>query len=222
MAEQDSGRPPAEAFHTVTEPRQAQLLTHADDLKYIDLFIAKEMTVKAAAEEMGCELDTMLYRVRKLVAAGLLEVTRVEKRAGRPIKHYRSVHNAYFIPFEVTPFADVEERLTEALSGRRKTLARALAKLLQDFGWLGVRVYRDASGEIWHDTAPSIATDFKPRDPAFPAVIQTSMDVHLTHEEAKALQLELFALTERHQLERGQREHGQHYLFEVALVPLEP
>jgi len=220
MAEQNSGRPPSEAFHTVRDPVQARLLTDAESLAYFDLFVAREMTVKAAAEEMGCSLDTMLYRVKRFLAAGLLEVVRTEKRAGRPIKHYRSSADAYFIPFEVTPFADLEERLAEALSGRRKTMTHGLAKLLREFGWLGVRVYRDGSGEVWHDTAPDIVTNMEPGDPTFPAMVQTSMDVYLSREEAKALQLELFELIKRYQPRGVQRERAQHYLLEVALVPV--
>ena len=50
---------------------------------------------------MGCSLNTMLYRIKTLLLrAGLLEVVREEPRKGRAVKIYRSVHDAYFIPFQ--------------------------------------------------------------------------------------------------------------------------
>ena len=116
MTQEDSGRPSAEAFHTVTDAEQARLLSNRESFRFFEPFIAKEQSATAAAAEVGCALDTMLYRIKTLLGAGLLQVAKLEKRAGRPVKHYRSAHDAYFIPFEVTPFANLEERMREHFS----------------------------------------------------------------------------------------------------------
>ena len=100
MAEGDSGRPPSDVFHTVSDPEQARLLSNRESFRFFEPFVARELSATGAAEEVGCALDTMLYRIKTFVRAGLLQVSRLEKRAGRPIKHYRSVYDAYFIPFE--------------------------------------------------------------------------------------------------------------------------
>jgi hypothetical protein len=97
-------------------------LSDPESFRYFEPFIARDRTVKEAAEAVGCNLDTMLYRVRKFLNAGLLKVTRVEKRAGRPIKHYRSTSEAFFVPFEVTPYAELEERLEALMRARLSQL----------------------------------------------------------------------------------------------------
>lgn len=100
----------------VRDPNQAQLLTESRSKEFFKPFVARELTASQAAHEVGCELSAMLYRIRTFQAAGLLAVVRQEKRAGRPLKVYRAVADAFFIPFDLTPYADYEERLMEQLA----------------------------------------------------------------------------------------------------------
>ncbi len=161
MAPQDFGRPPVEAFYTVTDPEQARLLSNPASFKFFEPFVARERSVTAAAGEIGCSLDAVLYRVKTLLRAGLLEVSRLEKRAGRPIKYYRSVHDAYFIPFEVTPFAEVEERLTAHFRERQALVVPRMARALRQLEREGRRVYRRVDNdEVWQESAGEIERSF--------------------------------------------------------------
>src|SRR5690606_28325481 len=116
--------PEGVAFTTVTDPEQARLLNDADSKRLIPPLMshaptitaaARDLTVTAAARETGVDTNAVLYRVRQFLRAGLLKVVREVKRPGRPIKVYRSAHDAYFVPYELTPFASLEERMLAQL-----------------------------------------------------------------------------------------------------------
>lgn len=234
MTAKDSGRPPAEAFHTVTDPEQARLLSDPASFRFFEPFVARERSVSAAAEEVGCSLDTLLYRVGTFLKGGLLRVSRLEKRAGRPIKHYRSAHDAYFIPFEVTPYAGLEERLDAHYRERQKLLVPAGARLLRSLGNEGRRVYRRLDdGEVWQESAGDIETftdlydapTYRRRLEARRGSVGEMLDdtLYLTDAEARALLLEFHALWWRYAQGRSRSEEsGRPYFMQFNFLPLEP
>ena len=230
MKGESSGRPPAEAFFTVQDEKQAKLLSDAKSFGYFKPFLAKTCTVSQAAEEVGCNLDTLLYRVATLLEAGLLRIVHLEKRAGRPIKHYRSVHDAYFIPHNVTPYADVEERLRAQMQKGHDLLVQGIAKYLRDMEQEGRRVYRrQDDGVVWQESAGDTMIAFDVFDPeglqaqfeAYQGPIADAFgdELTLTREEAKAFMLELYALWLRYQGKEG--EGRTPYYFSLGFVPLE-
>ncbi len=224
MAEHNSGRPPAEAFCVVRDAEQARLLSDPKSFHYLEPFIAQTRTVTAAAEEVGCNVDTMLYRVKVFLKVGLLKVVREEKRAGRPIKHYRSGSDAYFVPFEVTPYAGLEERIAEMRLANGIEIVPAMARLLREFGWEGQRIYRHPKGEVWRESALDAEVslpDFN--DPSLPIGRQFFSELYLLDEDARALQRELYEVWGRYEKksERGGPSHRR-YGLEVAFLKLEP
>ncbi len=232
MAAHHSGRPPAEAFHTVTDPEQAQLLSNPASFRFLEPFVAHERSVTAAAAEVGCSSDTMLYRVRTLLTAGLLQVSCLEKRAGRPIKHYRSVHDAYFIPFEVTPFAEVEERLTAHFRERQALVVPGMARALRQMGREGRRVYRRVDNdEVWQESAGEMERSFDLYDAeshqrymeTYLGPVAETMDdtLMLTNEEAKELLTGFYEVWRRFQKQQDDKQRHP-YLLQFAIVPLEP
>lgn len=235
MAELDSGSLLAEAFYTVQDPEQARLLTHPESFKYFEPFIARERTVSQAAEEVGCKLDTMLYRVKTFLNAGLLNVSRLEKRAGRSIKHYRSNADGYFIPFAVTPYADLAEWLKENIREDHELLVRNLASLLSQRGHEGKRIFRSRDGEVWNQSAS--ATDSSVNFFNFfdleslrrhvqeaPVPTEQLMSyLWLTDQEAREALFEFYEFYLRYRQKRGEGKGARkRYLLEFALVPLEP
>lgn len=231
MTAQDSGRPPAETFHTVTDPEQARLLSNPANFRFFEPFVARERTVTAAAEEIGYALDTMLYRVKTLLKAGLLEVSRLEKRAGRPIKHYRSVHDAYFVPFELTPYAGVEERLTAHFREREALIVPGMAQVLRQMEREGRRVYRRRdNGEVWQESAGEIEKSFDLYDvesyrrhmESYRGPIAEMMDdtLTLTDKEAKELLTGFYEVWRQFQ-GKGEDAARHPYFFQFAIVPLE-
>ncbi len=217
MTDQDSRRPPG-AFHTVAIAEQARLLSDPKSLRFFTPFLASEKTVSGAARELTCELHTMLYRVRTFLKAGLLRVTREQKRMGRPVKIYRSVHDAYFIPFSATPYADLEERLREQLGPLTEELVRGFAGVIRQIGYDGRRLYRDAGGLVNSEAGEETRFGLDYDNPAWPVVYDFRCELYLPREEAKVLQRELRDLYARY-LPRRQVSPVEKYVLQVALVP---
>jgi hypothetical protein len=96
----------------VSDQTQARFLTDPAKKRFLLPFLARERRVAEAAAEVGCSINRMLYQVRTLVDCGLLQVLREEPRAGRPMRVYRSVHDAYFVPYAATPYDTLEQRIS--------------------------------------------------------------------------------------------------------------
>jgi hypothetical protein len=217
MKDRPSRRPPPDVLHTVRDPEQARILSDPKSRRYFDPFVARERTVSEAAEEANCGVHTMLYRVKTFVRAGLLRIVWEEKRAGRPIKHYRSVEDAYFIPFDVTPSSNLEERLLIQMEPRVHQLAREWAKLLREVGQDGRRLYRDDYGQLCSESGAESTAEIDFEQPPF--ALDFAPDLYLTDDEAKALRLELHDLYLRY-LPKREKKPAKKYLFQAALLPL--
>ena len=202
------------------DARQAKLLTGSKSFNYFSPFLARDCTISEAAEEVGCSLEVMLYHVKQLQQAGLLKIVREETRAGKAIKVYRSTHDAYFIAFDVTPYASLEERVETHLRAQDKVIVKSVAKLLQNKGIWGQRFFRDADGEVWKQNAPNAHRRFAINDPDHPIGTQMYAETYLTEEEARAFQIELHQLAAKYfkpytrkRKEEGRQAHILNYTF---------
>ena len=161
-------------------------------------------------------LTTLAHRIQKLLALGLLEVTHLEKRSGSPLKHYRAVADAFFVPFEATD-AETLETLFERWEKPWSTLFhRSYAKMLNETGkrW-GISVWRDETGELRVAPAPqpgqALTTDV-------PALLdELIFDLRLTDREARALQAELLGIIGRYSGKHGGQ--GISHFLRVMLTP---
>lgn len=211
-----SGSSQSGSFHAVTDAEQARLLTDPRSRDFFKPFLARERGVTQAAAELGCSLSTLLYRVRTFVRAGLLQVSREERRAGRAIKHYRSVHDAYFVPFRLTPHATLEERLSVQAAPIFGQLIRAYASALTASDLSGQHLLRDQGGVVWTTDFPP---DFTP--PGLPVVYFDTV-AHLPGAEAQELGQDLKTLFGRGTVPQrpDRQEERQAYMLMVALLPL--
>lgn len=218
MIERDSGSPPPTDFHVVSSPAQAALLSDPATLRYFEPFLAREVSASAAAEEAGVRLDTLLYRVRRFLAAGLLLVAREQPRRGRPIKIYRSSAEAYFVPFGMTPYVDLAERLKEETSDFIAASYAGMAKVLARHGADGRRLYRKADGTVWRDMADASLRRFRAEgDPGGPADAYMGK-VNLREGDALALHAEVKALLDKAVGLHVEGE-GTPFLLTLLLVP---
>ncbi len=208
-------------YHRVTDPEQARLLTEPAFEDAFRPFLGRERSVSEAAAEAGTTLDAMLYRVRGLLKAGLLEVARLRPRAGRPIKLYRSVHDAYFIPYELTPFASLEERLWRQFMPELKERLAIQARRLRARGFDGQRLYRNDFGETFMESAPDAVSQLHFLDPQREPATDYWTNLELTEPQAREVQRTLYDLWRRSQaLEAGGAEKKR-YRLAVAFVPLD-
>lgn len=175
-----------------------------DVRRYFEPFVARAASVTGAAAEVGCEPSKMLYRVGTFVRAGLLRVVGERKRAGRPVKLYRSSHDAYLIPYALTSYATLEEAFAAGFQANARRFARLVARQFGGQRWDGYRLHRHASGEAWFTGAPDETKVSRLDDPDRPPGLDYAVDVVLTELEAREVQDTLLAILRRYPLREAQ------------------
>ncbi len=210
--------PDSGSFYTVTNARQAQLLTEPKSKEFFKPFLAKERSVTQAAKELGCNLNTMLYRVKTLRAAKLIKVTRKEKRKGREIKYYRSAHDAYFVPFQLTAYATLEERLESQAAPIFSRLINAYAHTLRQSERFGNYIFSGPTGGV-------ITTDLVPDlTPSGLPVVYSDFTAHLHKDEALKVAEELRELFKRgftaYSKTKPTDPQAHKYFLMVAFLPV--
>lgn len=199
----------------MSDPVQADILGNPTSRRYFEPFVAQSCTATLAAEEVGCTLNAMLYRIRTFMKAGLLRIAHVEKRHGRAIKHYRSAYDAYLVPFQLTSYAGLEERMIAQMAPLWREIAEGMAMALREKGMEGQRIFRHESGAVWAlsgDPAPSQARMYAGR-----LGTSKSAYLHLDDENARDLQAALDRLFETYLHKQSQQ--GKRYIIDLSLVP---
>ena len=205
---------------TVTDPDTAAALTNPKTLRQLEPFLNRERTVLEAARETGVKPNTMLARVRKFTALGLLIVTREVPRAGRAVKVYRSSAESFFVPYEVTPSETLESAMRERERYWETLLRQNVVRVRsEDVGSWGTRIYRDARGRLQVQAAVTPQRNYTLLAPERPAALSAWRDaVCLDFDDAKALQGEMFALLKKYQQKAG----AQRYILHLGLAPIRP
>ena len=226
MPQHYSTRPTSPDFYRVHSERQAYLLENPDISSFFTPFLAREQTITGAARELDCKVNAMHYRVRTFLGAGLLKVVREEKRAGLPVKVYRSVADAFFIPFELSHHTDRETHMTERYESILHQIAKAMMQQERQRGRVGQCLFRDTTGDIMsfggvelpdsHDVLFNVDDSYQPIN------ADRMGNIFLTEVEARALQHELDNLFQRYlnlaheDMEAPKREHLFLYAFSPA------
>lgn len=99
--------------YRVTGSRMAAAFRDPLRRRLILLLAAKERSPAELAQITGIELKRLHYHVLALQRLCLLKVARTRKRAGRPIKYYRAVAEAFFVPDEVDASSPGEALMAE-------------------------------------------------------------------------------------------------------------
>jgi hypothetical protein len=208
---------------TITDPRQGKLLLDSRSYRFFAPFVAQTKTASRAAAELDVSVATMLYRVTTLVAAGLLVVTRIERRAGSPIKHYRSVADDLFVPFDIMPHTDLDHYIRDSMvSSYDARHVRGLARYIREQGYDGRRIFLGDDGTAWHHLAPASDREQRPFSETALSVIpggEQYDEIVLSDADAVELHREIEALWRRY---RQPNTRGRRYLLRTLLIPLEP
>lgn len=205
----------------VTDPEAARILAHPAERRFLEPFMRGDKTMSEAASKVGLKLNTMHYRVRKLLDLGLIEVVRETPRRGRAVKIYRATAEAFFAPFSVTPYDSLDTLITEMLSDAYTRFIRNLAAtFLERADSWGVLLSKEGDGVVSR-LAPSERPEVERPgssilDPDFPAVWVSNGFTALSFEEAKAFQWELAELLRRYSRSESSKE--QTYLFTLGLT----
>lgn len=216
---------PQTHWHTITDSRAAAFLVNAEHSQYFVPFLDRECTVKQLSEEIPCT-PLQAYRAVELMEdLGLIAVVRKQSRRGKPIKVYRSVAQALFVPFKHAPHNSFQDMMVSRDNIWRDLLFHSLMAQFHEVAdearqELGLRFVRDGgvpyvvqavgSGE---NGRPGLVAHF--RKPEAPAIRDDWRILKLTAEQAKELQQEFAALLDRY----SRQQEGREYICRVALAP---
>lgn len=199
MAEQNSPRPhrsattqrapwediDVDALYEATEPAQVAILTDPRRVQFLLPFLGRERTVSEAARQLDITGNALLYRVRKMLEAGLLQVVAERPRAGRAIKVYRSSHDGYRVPMSAMHYDDLRHRVDTY--GRRmfSDLAGAYTAALLDAPHHDRVITLNRDGDVWTtDLLPATTRQGRP-------VVMTDIIARLDRQQAELVERRL-------------------------------
>jgi DNA-binding transcriptional ArsR family regulator len=187
------------------------LLLKLSSARCLAPFIRTEHTLGTAAKELEMPASSLAYHVGRFRKAGLVDVVRLEPRAGKPIPVYRATADQFEVPFHAMP----PGRRDEFLHGsRRHVLAEFVAAM--DHAALaqrsnGIRVSSHPVRGMQIEFAPDDRPDDSP-------ITEWWGKVRLSEEEAIELRDTLEALAARF----GGDEPGPGRLTYLAMFGLVP
>ncbi len=181
-------------------PDRAAALVDPVRRRILTAFMGRERSLSEAAEALAMPLNRLAYHVGALLRLGLVGIVRERKRAGRPIRFYRAVADAFLVPAAATgrrPGAGLSAEMRAAIDQ---------AELLA--GASDMIVALDAGGRpIMTRHGAEAATD----------ACEYWRVLALTRSEAQALAAELGALLRRYEGKPGKGKRT--YLAHGALAP---
>ena len=201
-------------WHHVTSPEAARVLNNPITFRFLKPFLDHENTVGVAAKAAGITNVQMFRQVQHLLELGLLKITRLETRAGKAIKHYRSVAPGFFVPFELLPSETLEAELLAQDDFWQQRLARGLGAIARDaMNSAGSYIFRNDQGDIRKVTGRSdglntLPENVTPNTSLTPTWSDWSV-VMLEAEDARDLYQDMAELFKRYQaLHRRKKGRG--------------
>jgi DNA-binding transcriptional ArsR family regulator len=193
--------PPRSRPLQISDAQTAAALSHPLRRRLLLSLAAREASLAELARLTRVDLRRTHHHVIALLALGLVVVVRERPRAGRAIKIYRAVAQAFFIPQQLAP-ADAASPLADELS---KSLAR-----VREASRSGVLYDVDENG------APRMrAVDRSPS--ASVRSVEIWKLLRLSRSDALKLGGELVQCLRRY-AER-ENERGESYLVHCAMAP---
>jgi hypothetical protein len=220
------------AWVTITDPAAAQVLASPQEMRFLNPFIARERLISEAARELEVAPLLMYRRSVRLERLGLIRVTRTAPRAGKPVRYYRSVADAFFVPFRATNADTLETLLLQNDDHRRRRLLAGLARSFRertahDGAELGLRWFRDELGRVTMIHALGSGETNQPglilsslADGA-PATWSDWSTMYLEYSQAKGLQRELAALYQKYFRVDAEPGTRRAYMVRLAMAPVD-
>lgn len=185
---------------SIRDPRVAAVFTDPRRRRLLMWFANRPASVGEAAIDMDMDIRRAHYFVRRLLRLGLLEVAEERSRAGRAIKLYRTVSDAFFIPHEAAPKGFGDD-LTREL---RESLALDLAR-------------SDGGIVFTANEAGSVRGKFVGERGSSVGAAEMWRALRLRPRELAALKQDITALLDRYQQSSGGK--GAAFLVHAAVAP---
>ncbi len=196
----------------ISDPKAAQILLDNKLIPYLLAFSGPARTMKDVALELDMTIKDLHYYVGKLCKHDLLEIAKIEPRAGSPTKYYRTSAKDFIIPYKVSKATSSKEFAETLIDAFFEIFYHSfLPKDLTPQVGIKVRIqngqfnkfYAHKEQTQWHDQL-----DFpKP----YNLNIVELGGFYLSEEEATSLQQSLSDLFSRY--ERSKPENSSQKLF---------
>lgn len=202
--------------HRVEDAELARALTTPKILRFFSPFLVSECSASDAARFLGVEISAVAYWIRCFLKLGLLRVTRLERRAGRSIKHYHASAESFFVPFSAIPVESLEAMHDRIGEQSRAAMTRGQVAVLRESRESpGVRVFAQSKILRMEYVEATTLAPLYSLESTRPAVLEHWDIVKLNFEDAKALQIELSDLLARY----ADRAGTQRYILNLRLAP---
>lgn len=122
------------------------VLLHNASQRILGACLQKEHTLKELVEELHMDMSEAHYRVQQLIKAGILKVSREEKRAGRPIKYYAPTQEKFFLPFKDTVYNTVVDFVVQQMEPILHRFVELIFKNVPQVGEWGLTFRPDQDG----------------------------------------------------------------------------
>jgi hypothetical protein len=153
-------------------PEACAVLADREQLRLLGAFLGRENTISNAAQELEVNSTKLYKQVQRFLALGLVKISRLEQRAGRAIKYYRSSSDQFFIPFRKHPPELIGQQNREH---HTRLFAQGLERVYRQEGfteqdWGAITAYMP-SGGVYLSIANSFGQQWDYLDPDAPAVV---------------------------------------------------
>jgi len=144
--------------HRITDARAAAALSDPLRRRLVLELAGRERALAELAASCELDLKRVHYHVTALKKLGLVKVTRKQERAGRAIKFYRAVADAFFVPADTQaqpPHAALARELSASIARLRDASLEGTLYHVSDDGRLRMQAVQralvggDAHGETW-------------------------------------------------------------------------
>ncbi|WP_157683807.1 winged helix-turn-helix domain-containing protein [Microlunatus soli] len=196
--------------------------------RFLIPLLGRELAVSELANQVSVSIGAAAYRIRQMVQLGLVEQTRLQHRAGRPVAFYRAVADRFFAPLDLTPVDSLRDLFRQGLADISADVEASLEE-----GWLsvgrsqqwGTLLYRRPSGSVNRDFVPRSLTDgdsfwTQALSEQAPAVWTQHATLELPSDLAKQLQHELASIVTRYARQAEPLPNKRTHHIQLTLAPM--
>ncbi len=216
--------PKAQTWHNISDPEAARVLNTPSAFRMLSPFLDSENTVGGAANQLGMSNVKLFRQVKKFVRLGFLESSRLETRAGKAIKHYRTVAPGFFVPYALLSSETLEVEFLAQNTFWEQQLARAVGAVSNDaMRDAGAYFFRHDNGNLRKVTGQKGGLNVLPEQAsadANQAPIWSDWSVVMLEPEAAQALFDDMTKLFRHYQTLHQARLGRPYLMRTAMAPL--
>lgn len=214
----------APAVKVVTDPVAVRILTDPERRRYLATFMEDQITLGEAANHLEVKLNNMTYHVNKLIELSLIEIVGSKRHRGHTRKLYKTTAEAFFVPYEATPYASLKALIQNAFRDTKEMFVENLARtFLKEAEHWGLNISRQPTGGVLVVMSPNPSTrnqaEEKLRTDDSSAVWVSDAVTSLDLATAKELQRELYGLLQKYV--RKPNDKTQKYLISLGLTPIQ-